>query len=123
MRDWPWRRFDAFYRAYQRRKLVEMLERRKELIVAAFWSNPNFDEEKGSRTKAVDEMESNFRRAVRIIYSKKVPKDTRDEVDLHNDPFFAPAMRGTKDIKKPVKEDATVQEAIKEEFEGLDVDQ
>ena len=46
---WPWKRFERFYEAFMRRTLVEKIEKRKEMMIAALWANSGFEGTEGAR--------------------------------------------------------------------------
>lgn len=64
-------------------------------MIAALWANTNYDEEKGAhRHTAIEEIEANFKRAVKMVHAGTVEEaDEGTEIDW-NDPFFAAAARG-----------------------------
>jgi hypothetical protein len=87
-----------------------MLDRRKEAMIMALWSNPNLDDDKGTRKNAIEEIEHNYEEAVwRIWHPEEAAEE--DKID-HDNPFFQAADRGMARIQKPIKQGGTVQEVI-----------
>jgi hypothetical protein len=78
---WYWKKFEALFESFGKRKLVESLDRRKLSIVGGLHGNMNFSGE--DLKKAVDAIEENFREAVATIYGKQ-----EEEVVLEENPFF-----------------------------------
>ena len=109
--NWPWRRFEAFYAAFQKRLVVERLEERKDKMVAALWANSNYDDDKGTRQKAIEEIEGNFNAAVDEIISG-VPRDEKIDKD---DPFFAP-LKNQPEVEAVPKPDETVMANMTEDM-------
>lgn len=88
--DWPWKRFEAFYTAFVKRNVIETLERRKEGMIHALWANEGFNDDKGTRQNAIQEIEANFEEAVKSILGGSVEEE---EIDKEN-PFFAQMEKG-----------------------------
>jgi len=109
--NWPWRRFEAFYAAFMKRVAIERIEERKDKMIAALWSNSNYDDDKGSRQNAIREIEGNFSAAVAEIQGGIV----EDEID-ENDPFFAP-LKNKPEIESVAKPEGTVADNIPEDNE------
>lgn len=82
---WPWKRFEAMYDSHLKRKAVEAATLVKNAMISGLWSNSNFDDDKGTRTKALDEIEENFAEAVTRVYNG----GTSDYDIDWDDPFFA----------------------------------
>ena len=93
--------------------VVETLEGRKDQMISALWSNSNYDDDKGTRQKAIEEIESNFQGAVNQIFSGKVAQE--EEIDESN-PFFVAAKKSQKKLFEQVgitnEENPTVKEII-----------
>lgn len=90
--EWPWRRFEKFYEAFLRRTIIEGLERRKDSMIASLWANSNYDDEKGTREKAIEEIEGNFQEAVLQLYFSESHQQ-EEEINESN-PFFKSAKEG-----------------------------
>lgn len=93
---------------------MEGLDRRKDAMIGALWSNPNWDDEKGTRTDAIESIEENYREAMKIVLGlRKAPKDKDEftEEDKAN-PFLAPAIQATREVEVPTDPDGTVESNI-----------
>ena len=111
---WPWKRFERFYEVFVKRSLVEGLEQRKEQMISALWSNSNWDDDKGTRKQAIEELEENFSVAIDRIMGRV----TEEEVEVDDAyGFFAAGERKLKAIETPANPDGTVGEAVEEEKE------
>jgi hypothetical protein len=106
-----------------RRSLVERLERRKEMMIAAFWANSGFEGREGAeaRSEAISELEEHYDEAAKHIWAGTTPEDEGDEIDTVNNPFFSAMQRGVDRIQKPRNDEGTVREAIP--LADLDTDQ
>jgi hypothetical protein len=109
-----------------RRRLTEVLERRKEMMIAALWANSGFEGQQGAdaRRAAIEELEEHYDSAVRNILMRD---QQEEEIDKDN-PFFAAAERGLQRIAPVKKSTGTVADAVEEDeeedqFEGLEIDQ
>lgn len=95
-----------------KRKVVETLENRKDQMISALWSNSNYDDDKGTRQKAIEEIEANFQGAVNDIFGNS---PNEQEIDESN-PFFAAAKKSQKKLFEQVgiteEENTTVKEII-----------
>lgn len=107
---WPWKRFEKFYEAAQKRTLVETLEQRKQGMIAALWSNPNLDDDKGTRKGAIEDIEEKCEEAVQIILTGVDPNAEVEVEDKYG--FFAAGERGAAKIAKPRNDEGTVQDAV-----------
>ena len=107
-----------------RRRLTEVLERRKEMMIAALWANSGFEGQQGAdaRRSAIEELEEHYDTAVRSILAREVQDE---EIDKDN-PFFAAAERGLQKVAPVKKSEGTVSEVVEETedpFPELDIDQ
>ena len=104
-----------------RRKLMETLERRKEMMIAALWANSGFEGKEGAeaRKQAIEELEEHYDEAVKSIMFKAPVEEDIDD----NNPFFAASSRGLAKVLDPAKSDGSVQEAIEDPFADMDIDQ
>lgn len=93
-----------------KRHLVETIESRKDSMIAALWSNSNYDDDKGSRKTAIEELESNFDETVKAIMFG-VPDDEDEQVDESN-PFWGASKRGVEKIQTPRNDEGSVREVI-----------
>ena len=96
-----------------KRKVVETLESRKDQMISALWSNSNYDDDKGTRQKAIEEIEGNFQSAVRQIFSGET---LQQEEEIDGNPFFVAAKKSQKKLFEQVgitnEENPTVKEII-----------
>lgn len=73
-------------------------------MVAALWSNSNYDDGKGTRTKAIRDIEESYADALeaveRALGSSRVPEEEKLEKD---NPFFQAAERGLQKVDKRVE--------------------
>lgn len=90
--DWPWRRFDAFYEAFVKRRAKEELTFRKILQISALWANSNYDGEDVDRQQIIQEIETSYDEVIAGIYSGRMAGG-KDDIDK-SDPFFAAIERG-----------------------------
>jgi hypothetical protein len=106
--EWPWRRFEAFYESYLKRAILESLDNRKSSMIAALWANSNYDDDKGSRKRAIEEIEENFAEVVQSIVD---PGSQEAEIDPDN-PFFNESARSKQKLEAPRNDEGTVSENI-----------
>ena len=110
--QWPARRFEAFYAAFVKRRVVEGLNRRKEAMVQALWANSNYDDEKGTRENAIQEIETSFQEAIDSVNG---PPEPEIEIDKSN-PFFAAMDKNMKKLDEAVaKSDGTMKAVVEQE--------
>ncbi len=114
MLDWPWQRFESFYEAFAKRQAIESLEARKLAMITGFWANDGMNDDKGTREKALQELEDQFQNAIVMIetgrsYEEEVGFTEEDE----ENPFLAPAIKAMRDIETPRNDEGTVEDAIK----------
>lgn len=114
--QWPWRRFERFYESFLKRQAIEGLERRKEQMIASLWSNANYDDDKGTRKNAIEELEGHFDAATELILHG--PQAKEEEIDEAN-PFFVPAMKAARGIQTPRNDEGatTVQDVVENDYE------
>jgi hypothetical protein len=70
-----------------RRKAVEDTLKTKNAMISGLWSNPNFDDNKNTRKKALLDIEKSYEDAINIIYNNTSEKEEYDQ-DFE-DPFFS----------------------------------
>jgi hypothetical protein len=92
---WPWRRFEAFYEAHQKRQIIDELTTRKIAMINALYSNSNYDgqENNEKRDRIIQTLEDQFNESVAILYGVKQTAKDKDEID-ENNPFFQAMKRG-----------------------------
>ena len=85
-------------------------------MIGALWSNSNYDDDKGSRGKAIAEVEERFENAVKAIYGQE-----HHDIDWE-DPFFSAskAPRLGFDFGVPDKEQLEKEERRQEALKELD---
>lgn len=88
------------------------MERRKDAMIAALWSNSNWDDDKGSRREAIEELEENFEQAAAIITTGEV--DEGEEIDKDN-PFFGQMEKGIEKVMAARSDEGTVSDVVKEQ--------
>lgn len=88
-------------------------------MVAALWSNSNWDDDKGSRKSAIEDIEKDFERVVELIHSVGKPQEPETTID-HDNPFFAAADRGIAKLENNFSKAPKREEP---KYEGLDLDQ
>jgi hypothetical protein len=112
--EWPWKRFEKFYESFTKRRIIESLESRKDQMISALWANSNYDDDKGTREKAINEIESNFNSVIASVFEGKINQQ-EEEIDESN-PFFASAKKGQEKLFEQVgitsDENSTVKEVI-----------
>lgn len=103
-----------------RRELEEELRQRKIAMVAAIWSNSAWDEaEEADRTKAIEQIESSYEKAIDELYGAGESEDDIDE----NDPFWAAMKRGVDKIEVPEGFSANGEEKVADAVASDDFDQ
>lgn len=110
---WPWLRFEKFYEAHLKRKIIDELTQRKIAMVGALYSNPNYDgkENHDKRDQIIQRIEENFNDTVKKLYNKAYQvEEEKDE--LKDNPFFAASERGLKEQGVP-----ELKEFLEEEYE------
>lgn len=99
-----------------KRRVVEGLEGRKDQMIAALWANSNYDDDKGTRQKAIEEIEANFQSVISGVFGEGNVGPEEEQIDEENNPFFASAKRGQKKLFEQVgitdDENHTVQDVI-----------
>lgn len=76
----------------RKRKAAESIEAQKYQMIAALYSNPNWDEKDAKRPEQIKEIETHFTAAVNLIYDPDSAKATEQEIDWSN-PFWMAAKR------------------------------
>jgi hypothetical protein len=116
---WPWKKFEAMFLAYQKRKASERVEAVRLALVTGLWANSNYDGDgKGAnpRDVALQEIEDMAATALATLYGSPTQDGLKKDIDK-SDPFFA-AMKvpGLPEEFTPQMEE----EATKREY---DIDQ
>lgn len=120
MLNWPWKRFEAFYIAFLKRRSVEELEKRKMALVTGLWANDGLNDEKGTRSQALEQLDSQFEEAKKIVYmGRKEQEAMRDQhrftKEDEENPFLRPAIEATRRLDTPRNDEGTVDEAVKDD--------
>ena len=95
---------------------MESLERRKDAMIAALWSNSNYDDDKGTRKQAIEEIEGNYDEAVTKILSGNSQQEANEEEIDEDNPFFAAAKRGMKKLEQPRNDEGNVADVVGEDY-------
>jgi len=74
------------YAAMLRRQAKEGLERRRDLIIAGLYANPNLDGEEANRSEVVEHVERIFNESIDRLYGYETTEE-REEAALDT-PFF-----------------------------------
>lgn len=84
-------------------------------MVASLWSNSNYDDDKGTRKNAIEELEHHYEEATQLILHG--PQVREEEID-ENNPFFVPALRAAREIDTPRADEgaATVKDVVEDEY-------
>lgn len=82
-------------------------------MIAALWANSNYDDDKGTRRQAIEEIESNFEQVSDLIQHGEGRLE--DEVtEMADNPFLAPAIRATRELEAPKHKEGTVRDNVPE---------
>lgn len=84
LQNWYWKKFEILFEAFMKRKAVDEARAVKNAMVSGLWSNSNYDDEKGTRKKALEDIENNYQETINIIYNG----EESYEVDMNQD-FWA----------------------------------
>lgn len=89
-------------------------------MTTGFWANDGMNDDKGTRNKALAELDEQFEQALEVLYSGTAGNEAQE--DLHRfteedekNPFLAPAIRATRAIQAPRDDEGTVQQVIESE--------
>lgn len=109
-----------------KRRAVASLEERKLALISGIWSNEGFNDDKGTREEALDNLEEQFKKAERLIFLG--PKEQKRQADLHRftkedeeNPFLRPAIEATRRLDTPRDDEGSVKQVVKED--GYEIDQ
>ncbi len=89
-------------------------------MIAALWSNPNWDDDKDTRAKVIKEINGSFENALKVLdreFEGVAPAS--DEPDMST-PFFAAAKRGRAKLEKKLVDADTIKPV---DFSEYKVDQ
>jgi hypothetical protein len=86
-------------------------------MIAALFSNPNWDGEESNRSSHITSLNEHFNRAIELIYH---PEGIEPDIDWKNNPFWAAAKRGLEKTRtKYGIDDKPMGEVVENDF-GLD---
>ena len=72
------------WEAYSKRKALKQVAGLRSSMIAGVWGNSNYDDEKNSRKKILDQIDSFYQQALMEIYG-----EPEEEIDFDENPFFA----------------------------------
>ena len=78
------------YEAFLKRQVIKGMTRRKDAMIAALWANDGLNDDKGTRTNAISEIEENFQAAIEDFLNPGVHEEEYDP----DNPFFSAMKRG-----------------------------
>ena len=80
------------FEAFMKRKAVDEARELKHAMISGLWSNSNYDDNKDTRKKALQDIENNYQEAINIIYNGV----DSYEVDM-DQPFWAAIERDSEE--------------------------
>ena len=80
-------------------------------MVAALWANSNYDDDKGTRQGAIEQLETSFTNALTTILDGTTEEDQIDKTN----PFFAQMEKGMEKLHGRVVQGSTVEKVIEQE--------
>lgn len=84
--------------AHAKREAVKLASEVKHAMVGGLWANPNYDDNKQTRKRALQEIESNHREIIGVLYGK-INQVTDEDLKAH--PFFAPTFDNAVPAEEP----------------------
>ena len=57
------------FEAFMKRRAVDEARELKNAMISGLWSNSNYDDNKNTRKKALQDIEENYQSAINIIYN------------------------------------------------------
>lgn len=84
-------------------------------MIAALWANSNWDDDKGTRTRVIEEIEESYAEAIdRVLDRNWSSQKEQDDVDFENNPFFDKMRKGLPKLEAVENEQSkgTVAEVI-----------
>lgn len=69
-------------------------------MINALWANSNYDDDKGTRKQAIEEIEENFNEAMAIVRGEG---PMEEEIDPDN-PFFKPAIAAKREAEEKIED-------------------
>jgi hypothetical protein len=90
---------------HQKQQIIAGLESQKQAMVAALWSNSNYDDDKNTRSKAIRDIELSYSDAIEAVEHALGAAPVTEEQKLsESNEFFAAAERGLQKIERRVME-------------------
>ena len=86
-------------------------------MINGFWANEGLNDDKGTRQKAIEELEENFSSAIGSVMNKESVQD--EEIDKEN-PFFAAMDTSLPKLEQPSATDMKMAEAVDEQQKEFD---
>jgi hypothetical protein len=71
LQNWYWKKFETMFEAFMKRKAVDEARELKHAMISGLWSNSNYDDNKDTRKKALQDIENNYQEAINIIYNNE----------------------------------------------------
>lgn len=120
MLNWPWKRFEAFYISFLKRRSVVELEARKLALTTGLWANDGFNDDKGTRAQALEQIDDQFKEAASIVYMSRIQQEAVQDQhkftkEDEENPFLRPAIEATRRLDVPRDDEGTVGQAVKED--------
>lgn len=81
-----------------RRQAAEAIEGQKQQMIAAIFSNPNWDDKENNRAGRLKELEDNYNRAIEAVYDPNLAKEDEQEIDWSN-PFWQAEKRAQEKLQ------------------------
>lgn len=99
---------------------------RKNALTTGIWANEGFNDDKGTRAKALEDIDRQFEEASKVIYFgeaevERIADQHRFTQEDEQNPFLRPAIEATRKHDVPLDEGDT--KLIKAVQEDLDIDQ
>lgn len=85
--SWPWKRFETLYSAHTKRIAVEEATQIRNAMIAGLWANTNLDDEKNTRSLALEQIEESHREAIAHIYAYDSLEEQEPDI-LKTHPLF-----------------------------------
>jgi hypothetical protein len=73
--------------AHAKREAAELSSKVKNAMITGLWANPNYDDNKQTRRRAIEDIESSHREVIRVLYGKI---DSQEDITKTH-PFFTMA--------------------------------
>jgi hypothetical protein len=102
LKEWPYRRFIKAFSSFQRRKAVDEIENKKNMLISAYYGITEWKGE-GDQQKAIKSAEEYYEKLKDIIWNPNKAKEESEELrELEsNDPFLAASRRNIQKVIPP----------------------